>query len=126
MSDIASSYRASMFDGEAGVDWLRPGWRALRLYGQKAKSAMQENDMLLKADMLSRADQLLNIMTGILDTSEGTTLGPALTRIYSALRLALLDANMGNSTDPLDDFDRALRTLDFEFTKLTESTSERR
>jgi flagellin-specific chaperone FliS len=126
MIDRNVFYRTSMFDGEVSIDWLRPGWRALRLYGQKAKSAILENDVLMKAEMLTRADQLLTIMTGILDTSEGTVLGPALTRIYSALRLALLDANIGNSIDPLDDFDRALRTLDREFTKLTNLTSERR
>ncbi len=126
MIDTASSYRASMFDGELSVDWLKPGWRALRLYGQRAKSAMQAGDMPMKADMLGRADRLLTIMTGILDTSEGTILGPALARIYSALRLALLDANIANSTGPLDDYDRALRTLDSEVTKLTELSSERR
>lgn len=126
MLETVSTYRASMFDGEASTDWLKPGWRALRLYGQKAKAAIRDSDMALKGEMLGRADQLLTIMTGILDTGEGTTLGPALTRVYSALRLALLDANISNNTEALDDYDRALRTLDIEFTKLTELTSERR
>lgn len=120
------SYRATMFDGEPDLDWLRPGWRALRLYAQKAKAAIEDGDSALKADMISRADQLLTIMSGILEISPGSTLGPSLMRIYSALRLALLDANMSNTCEPLADFDRALRTLDDEFLKLSEGAAGRR
>jgi flagellar biosynthetic protein FliS len=126
MTETSTLYRATMFDGEPTVDWLRPGWRALRLYGRKAKRAIEEGDMTAKAEMLSRADQLLTIMTGILDTGHDNALGQSLMRIYSALRLALLDANIENDPKPLDDFDGALRVLDSEFIKLAESASERR
>lgn len=119
------SYRASMFDGEADISWLRPGWRALRLYGQKAQSAMIEGDLPMKAEMIGRADQLLTIMSGILDVGPGTSLGPSLMRIYNALRLALLDANLSNSCEPLKDFDRALRSLDEEFFRLTDRAGAR-
>lgn len=120
------SYRATMFDGEPDLAWLRPGWRALRLYAQKAKAAIEDGDLALKADMISRADQLLTIMSGILEINPGSTLGPSLMRIYSALRLALLDANISNTCEPLADFDRALRTLDDEFLKLSEAAEGRR
>jgi flagellin-specific chaperone FliS len=125
-SDLTTGYRASMFDGEPGIAWLLPGWRGLRLYGQKAKAAIQAGDIPLKSEMISRADQLLTVMTGILDTNAGSALGPALMRIYDALRLALLKANTGNDCAALDDFDQALRAIDQEFLKLTEPTAERR
>ncbi|GAB0114414.1 flagellar protein FliS [Acidisoma sp. C75] len=116
---IVTAYRSSMFDGAADVDWLRSGWRALRLYGHKAKTAIEEDDLLLKAEMISRADKLLTVMTGIVDMSPGSLLGQSLSRIYNALRLALLEANITNQSNPLDDFDAALRTLDSEFSKLS-------
>jgi len=121
--DMTVSYRATMFDGEADVSWLRPGWRALRLYAQKAKLAIDTGDTAQKAEMISRADQLLNIMSGILELGPGSTLGPSLMRIYNALRLALLDANISNSSDPLIDFDRALRTLDEEVLRMSEGAT---
>ncbi|HTI00227.1 MAG TPA: flagellar protein FliS [Acidisoma sp.] len=124
--DKTISYRATMFDGEPDLAWLRPGWRALRLYAQKAKAAIEDGDTALKADMISRADQLLTIMSGILEINPGSMLGSSLMRIYSALRLALLDANMSNTCEPLVDFDRALRTLDDEFLKLSEGAAGRR
>jgi flagellin-specific chaperone FliS len=126
MNETSSSYRASMFDGEPGLSWLRPGWRGLRLYGQKARSAMENGDVLLKAEMISRADQLLTVMTGILDAGSGNTLGPVLMRIYDALRLALLKANTANDCAALDDFDQALLRIDRDLSQLTEPTAERR
>jgi len=121
--ETTTSYRATMFDGEPDVSWLRPGWRALRLYAQKAKTAIEGGDMVQKGEMIGRADQLLTIMSGILDLSPGSTLGPSLMRVYSALRLALLDANISDSSEPLIDFDRALRTLDEEFLKMSEGAA---
>lgn len=120
------SYRATMFDGEPDITWLSPGWRALRLYAQKAKAAIEDGDTVMKADMIGKADQLLTIMSGILDIAPDSTLGPSLLRIYGALRLALLDANISNSVEPLADFDRALRSLDDEFLKLSEGAAGRR
>lgn len=126
MMDTTISYRATMFDGEPDVAWLRPGWRALRLYAQKAKAAIEDGDLAQKAVMINRADQLLTIMSGILDVGADATLGPSLMRIYNALRLALLDANISNTIDPLTDFDRALRTLDEEFLIMSEGATGRR
>jgi flagellar biosynthetic protein FliS len=120
-TDITTSYHASMFDGKPDINWLRQGWRALRQYGRKAKAAINTGDFLTKAEMISKADQLLNIMTGILDTNTGTTLGPALMTIYTALRYTLLRANLENSTSALDDFEAALAILDRDMTKLSES-----
>jgi flagellar biosynthetic protein FliS len=111
MMDMIAGYRATMFDGETELDWLRQGWRALRLYGRKAKAAILAGDMALKAEMIVRADQLLVLMTGILDTSPGTTLGPALMNIYTMLQATLLRANVQNDTSALDEFDHAIENL---------------
>jgi flagellar biosynthetic protein FliS len=111
MMDMIAGYRATMFDGETELDWLRHGWRALRLYGRKAKTAIQAGDVALKAEMVMRADRLLVVMTGILDTAPGTTLGPALMNIYTALQASLLRANIQNDVAALEEFDRALETL---------------
>jgi flagellin-specific chaperone FliS len=124
--ETSASYRASMFDGEPGLSWLRPGWRGLRLYGQKARFAIETGDPILKAEMISRADQLLIVMTGILDASSGAGLGPALMRIYDALRLALLKANVANDCAALEDFDQALLRIDQDLLTLTKTTAERR
>ncbi|MDR3520754.1 MAG: flagellar protein FliS [Acidocella sp.] len=105
-------YRASMFDGLPGVNWLRPGWRGLRLYGRKAKIAIIDGNMLEKAEMIRRADELLTLLSGILDTDTGSTLGPALMNIYGALRTALLRANINDDLTALDEYDDALVTLD--------------
>jgi len=119
-TDVISEYRATMFDGKADVNWLRQGWRGLRQYGRKAKAAIEAGDIQTKAAMISRADELLNLMTGILDTSAGGTLGPALLTVYSALRFTLLRANTENSVAALDDFEAALAFLDRDMTKLSE------
>ncbi len=120
-TDMISEYRATMFDGRADVSWLRQGWRGLRLYGRKAKAAIEAGDIPAKAAMIARADELLNLMTGILDTSAGGKLGPALMTVYSALRFTLLRANTENSTAALDDFEAALAFLDRDMTKISES-----
>ncbi len=86
MMDMIAGYRTTLFDGEEELDWLRHGWRGLRLYARKAKAAMLNGDMVLKAEMLNRADRLLVLMTGILDTGAGTTLGPLLMQIYARCR----------------------------------------
>src|ERR1700722_6404694 len=111
MMDMIAGYRATMFDGETELDWLRHGWRARRLYGRKAKAAIQAGDVALKAEMVMRADRLLVMMTGILDTGPGTTLGPVLMNIYTALQASLLRANIQNDVAALEEFDRALETL---------------
>lgn len=114
-------YRASMFDGLAGLNWLRPGWRGLRLYGRKAKAAILAGNTLEKADMLARADQLLTLLNGILETDNNSTLGTALMNIYTALRSTLLNANLNNDLAALDEFDTALAMLDRHMTMALES-----
>lgn len=118
--DMISEYRASIFDGKADVNWLHQGWRGLRLYGRRAKAAIEAGDMATKALMLARADELLTLMSGILDTSDGSQLGPALMTIYSALRFTLLRANTENSKPALDDFEAALAILDRDMAKVSE------
>lgn len=123
--DLISTYRATMFDGPAGLAWLRQGWRGLRQYGRRARLAATENDLATKAVMIARADELLNVMSGILDTSAGATLGPALMTIYSALRFTLLRANtepaQENAIAALQDFEAALAILDRDMIKSSES-----
>ncbi len=121
MDAVNATYRAAMFDGEPGLHWLRQGWRGLRHYGRRARIALEQNDQATKALMISRADELLNVMSGVLDTAEGTTLGPALMTIYAALRFTLLRANTEDSPQALQDFDAALSFLDRDMIKASES-----
>jgi flagellar biosynthetic protein FliS len=118
---VLSSYRAGLFDSEPGLNWLRPGWRGLRLYARKARAAIEAGDIAEKCAMIDRADSLLTLMTGILDTGHGTTLGPALTNIYAALHQTLLRANINNDVSALADFEEALLTLDREMGHVFES-----
>ena len=120
MMDMTAGYRATMFDGAAELDWLRHGWRALRLYGRKAKAAILAGDIAQKAEMIVRADRLLVLMTGLLDTGPGTTLGPALMNIYTTLQTALLRANIQNDAAALDEFDRAIEILVRDMLETTE------
>jgi flagellar biosynthetic protein FliS len=120
-TETISGYRAGMFDGKTDISWLQQGWRGLRFYGRKAQAAIAEGDIATKADMIFRADQLLNVMTGILDVETGATLGPALVTIYNALRYTLLRANIGNDISALDDFETALSILDRDMAKSSES-----
>jgi len=113
-TEMVTGYRAAMFDGEPNINWLRPGWRGLRLYGRRAKAAILDGNFAHKAEMISRADQLLTLMGGILETGNGSTLGPALANIYTAMHLTLLRANINNDISALDDFEVALETLDRE------------
>jgi flagellin-specific chaperone FliS len=62
--------------------------------------------------MLHRADKLLTLMAGLLDTGAGTTLGPALMRVYEAIGALLLRANLDNDVLALDDIEMALAKLD--------------
>jgi len=114
--DMISTYRATMFDGPADTTWLRQGWRGLRQYGRRARAAIEAGDIGAKAEALARADELLNLLTGILDTSSGNALGPALMTVYGALRFTLLRANAQNSTEALADFEAALALLDRDMT----------
>jgi len=125
-SDLIAEYRAAMFDGEPGIGWLRPGWRSLRLYGRRAKAAIEAGDVVTKGDMIVRADRLLTVMSGILDTSSGTTLGPAMMRIYDRLRFCLWKATSKNDCAALDDYDQALQTIDQEFLKLSKLEADPR
>jgi len=118
--EMMSGYRATMFDGDESIDWLRHGWRALRFYARKAKDAINSGDMMMKAAMIERANRLLNVMSVILDTREGTTLGPSMMKIYSGLSGVLLRANVTGSTEALDDFERAVETLANEMLRLAE------
>lgn len=120
-ADLISTYRATMFDGTADLAWLRQGWRGLRQYGRRARLAIEEGDTATKAAMIARADALLTVMSGILDTSEGTTLGPALMTIYAALRFTLLRANTEDSVTALQDFEAALAILDRDMIETSES-----
>jgi flagellin-specific chaperone FliS len=120
-SDLISTYRATMFDGGADMNWLRQGWRGLRHYGRRARAAIEAGDPITKAAMIARADELLTMMSGILDTSNGTTLGPALMTIYSALRFTLLRANTEDSIAALRDYETALAILDCDMIKSSES-----
>ncbi len=123
--DMISEYRATMFDGEADIGWLRQGWRGLRQYGRRARAAVEAGDIATKAAMIARADELLNLMSGILDTGDDTSLGPALMTIYSALRFTLLRANTENTPEAslaaLNDFEAALAYLDRDMIKISES-----
>jgi flagellin-specific chaperone FliS len=105
-------YREGFFDGKPDIAWLAQGWKALRLYGKRARAAIETGDMVTKAQMLGKAGQLLVVMSGILDTADGQALGAALMTIYTALQYTLLRANLDNSVAALDDFDRALALLD--------------
>ncbi|HTQ69878.1 MAG TPA: flagellar protein FliS [Acidocella sp.] len=108
----STTYRSSMFDGPAAVDWLAPGWRALRLYGRRARQAIEAGDIETKAQMIMRAQTLLNTMSGIAQSGDSAKLGGALQTIYSALLFCLLRANAQNDLAALEDFDRALAQLD--------------
>lgn len=121
MDAVNSTYRAAMFDGPPGLHWLQPGWRALRYYGRRARQAIEQDDLETKAQLIARADELLNVLSCVLDTSAGATLGPALMTVYSALRFTLLRANTENSLDALRDFDAALSVLDHDMIKTSES-----
>jgi flagellin-specific chaperone FliS len=125
-SDRIAEYRAAMFDGEPGISWLRPGWRSLRHYGQRAKAAILAGDIVMKADMIVRADRLLTVMSGILDTRGGTTLGPAMMNIYDRLRFCLWKANSKNDCAALDDYDLALQAIDQEFLTLSKLKADPR
>jgi flagellin-specific chaperone FliS len=120
-TNLISTYRATMFDGTADLAWLRQGWRGLRQYGRRASAAIEAGDIATKAAMIARADALLTVMSGILDTADGTTLGPALMTIYTALRFTLLRANTENSAAALQDFETALAILDRDMIKTSES-----
>jgi flagellin-specific chaperone FliS len=109
---MMTEYRAGMFDGETSLGWLRPGWRGLKLYVRKAKAAIGTGDIMQKAEMINRADQLLVLMAGLLDTGAGTTLGPALLRIYQAIGAMLLRANLDNDIVALDNIETALAALE--------------
>jgi flagellin-specific chaperone FliS len=125
-TDFINGYRANMFDGEPGIDWLRTGWRSLRLYGQRAQAAIKAGDIVTKSNMILRADRLLTVMSGILDTAPGTTLGPAMMRIYDRLRFCLWKASIKNDSTALDDYDHALQTIDQDFLNLSRPQADRR
>jgi flagellin-specific chaperone FliS len=116
-----NAYRETLFDGAPDVAWLTQGWRGLRLYGRKARAAILAGDVAAKANMIHRADQLLNVMSGILDSSDGSELGRTLMTLYTALRYDLIKANAENSLAALDDYESALAQLDRDMIKSSES-----
>lgn len=123
IGSINKSYRMTMFEGETNLHMLQQGWRALRYYGKRAGQALENGDVKTKAQMIARADELLNVMSGLLDTTENAKLGKALMTIYSALRYTLFRAATSNSLDALRDYDIALSLLDQDLVKTPESTT---
>lgn len=123
MTFINTSYRTSMFDDEPNLHMLQQGWRALRYYGRRARLAIEAGDVPSKARMIARADELLNVMSGLLDTSENAKLGNALMTIYSALRFTLFRALTENSLEALRDYDVALSLLDQDLVKTPETST---
>lgn len=121
IGSISTIYRSTMFDGDPSLHMLQQGWRALRYYGRRAKQAMESGDVSTKAHMIARADELLNVMSGVLDTGDNAKLGKALMTIYSALRFTLFRANIENSLEALHDYDVALSLLDQDLVKAPES-----
>lgn len=120
MEAVSALYRASLFDGAPSLSWLQLGWRGLRYYGRRAAKAIAAGDVATKAQMIARADELLTVMSGILDTSTSTVLGPALMTIYSALRFSLFRATTENSLEALRDYDVALSLLDRDLVRTPE------
>jgi len=110
-----------MFDEAGSTDWIRQGWRGLRQYGRQAAAAIEAGDPILKARMIFRANALLDVMTGILDSEDEAALGVRLMKIYTALRLSLLRANVSDDLEALADYDTALTELDRDMLKLAES-----
>jgi flagellin-specific chaperone FliS len=104
-------YQAAMFDGQPGVHWLRQAWRALRHYARQAAEAIETGDRTRQVDMIMRADRLLTLLTGLLDTSEDAVLGARLQSIYGALQSALFRANSGNDAAELRGFEQAVDEL---------------
>jgi flagellin-specific chaperone FliS len=100
-----------MFDGQPGVHWLRQAWRALRHYARQAALAIEAGDRARQVDMIMRADRLLTLLTGLLDTSEDAVLGAQLQRIYTALQGALFRANSHNDAAELAGFEQAIDEL---------------
>jgi len=109
--EMLTGYKSTMFDGDADLAVLGNAWRALRLYSRKARTAIQAGNITEKAAMIHRADRLLVLLTGILDTSQGTRLGPKLMSIYAALQRSLLQANLSNDVESLLDFEEAIDAL---------------
>jgi len=120
-ASITSRYRETMFDGAGSTDWIRQGWRGLRQYGRQAAAAIEAGDPILRAQMIFRANALLDVMTGILDSEDEAALGVRLMKIYTALRLSLLRANVSDDIEALVDYDTALAELDRDMLKLAES-----
>jgi flagellin-specific chaperone FliS len=110
-NDIFGGYRAAMFDGELGVHWLRPAWQALRFYGRQAAEAIEAGDRQRQAEMILRADRLLILLTGLLDTDRQAALGTRMLRVYTALQAALFRANSNNDAAELAGFDEAVEKL---------------
>ena len=121
INSISTVYRVTMFDGEPNLRMLQQGWRALRYYGRRARQAIEDGDTAVKAQMIARADELLTVMSGVLDTSENAKLGAALMTIYSALRFTLFRANTESSLEALRDYDVALSLLDQDLAEKPES-----
>lgn len=117
MDAVSALYRSTMFDGEPNLRWLQQGWRGLRYYGRRARAAMEKGDVATKAQMIARADELLTVMSGIVDTTASASLGPALMTIYSALRFSLFRAITQDNAEALRDYDVALSLLDQDLVK---------
>lgn len=117
MDAVSALYRATMFDGEPSLSWLQQGWRGLRYYGRRARVAMEQGDVVTKAQMIARADELLTVMSGIVDTTANASLGPALMTIYAALRFSLFRAITEDDAGALRDYDVALSLLDQDLVK---------
>ncbi len=110
-TDMLAGYRATMFDGEPGTDWLRHAWRALKVYVRRAGRAIESGNLAQKADAIDKADRLLILLSGILDTGDGAKLGPKLMDVYASLHATLLRANIGDDLQALGEFEQAIDAL---------------
>ncbi len=99
------------------AETLSPGQLLLRAYQDifdalsEAKKAINENDVVTKAKMISKIDRIISILQAALDFENGGEIAKNLDYLYNASKHWLLKANLENKVEYLEHVEEILRPL---------------
>ena len=77
----------------------------------QAKGALQQNNVKMKGELISKAIGILNGLDACLDHEKGGELSTNLASLYEYMVMRLLEANVENDSNKLDEVSRLIREI---------------
>ena len=106
-----NEYRST---GNSSIAYADPHELIMRLFNgaieriAQARGAIQQNNVQLKGELISKAIGIINGLTACLDHDQEGDLSSNLASLYEYMTMCLLEANVAEDTQKLDEVSRLL------------------